>query len=424
MQGDEAVDTSHESLIAGYLQENHSALYARGLQLSSDALDEHDIPQLSRHVLSQSSSFRKDLAYLLLLSLEPQHLQHVLSAIQPLRSFDLLSLLPTELTRLILVHLDPPSLVTCERVCKSWRKKVTDSLVWRRVYDDARFAVDTEAADWWCGYGETQQNLLHAGHSGLPSQLRTDEGLFEGGSNRAAVLSAGAHAPPPKSLYLPGVSSLHQSLDGKPQINYKHLYKLQVQAAHNIRAGHFKVHEISTPGTSHTAQEPPMYPHPPSSEEVNGVYCFQFHGNRLIAGGRADDENQPYIVEWDIATGQPVQCYVGHNASVLALQFETGLINCLITGSSDGCLIAWDLDTANIRAEIQAHEKSVLNLSFDSQSGLLCTASRGAFPPPLCVLQRKRSLTAHTFRQNNQSLVDEQLGDTSHSSWSRFCCQL
>lgn len=372
---DEGIEMTSESLVQHFLQTHHSALFARGLHLSTDALEDHDPPPFFRDMLAQPQLQRRDLAYLLLLSLESQHFQHVLNAVQPLRSFDLVGLLPTELARLILIQLDPPTLLLCERVSKSWRARATDSLVWRHMYQEAGFELDKEAANWWCGYGNNSPG------SEEQNGLFLDEGLVDSDPHQHPQRLAG-WMPPPKSLHLASVSSLHQAEDGRPQINYKHLYRIQVAAARNIRNGIFSVHEIATPHIAHPADEPPMYPDPaPGVASMHdSVYCFQAVGNRLIAGGRNADGSPPDVLEYDLATGQIMQIFTGHQTSVLTLQFEAGLTNALITGARDGSLIIWDLDTAAPRAEIQAHQKSLLNLNFDSKEGLLVTGSKGLLP--------------------------------------------
>lgn len=362
---DEAIDTNHENIVQAYLQANHGSLCARGLQLNSEVLADQDIAPAIQPALALPQLQRRDLAYLLLLSLEPANLQHVLTAIQPLRTFDLVGLLPIELSRLVLIYLQPKELVACELVCKTWRTRARDSLVWRKVYCEAGYHVDTEAVNWWCGYGD---------HS-ISQHLFVDEGLAD-----LAQPANASWTPPPKSLCLSGVSKIHQAQDGRPQIDFKHLYSLQVKAACNMRQGIFRVHEIRSPDRPHRSHSPPMYPDPPPTSVFHhdSIYCFQFLGNRLIAGGRNVDASPPQVIEWDLSTGQIMQVFAGHQASVLTLQFEAGLTNALVTGSSDGSLIVWDLDTATPRTEIAAHTKSVLNLHFDSQANTLVTASKGS----------------------------------------------
>ncbi|KAJ2619793.1 hypothetical protein GGI26_005555 [Coemansia sp. RSA 1358] len=99
------------------------------------------------------------------------------------------------------------------------------------------------------------------------------------------------------------------------------------------------------------------------SAHAESVYCLQFdQNNRLFTGSRDRTVKLWHLSE----TGSqivPLATLKGHSGSVLTLQADD---NTLITGSSDGTMCIWSMDTYTIVHRL-VHPDSVLSLRFNDK---------------------------------------------------------
>ncbi|KAL8649091.1 MAG: hypothetical protein Q9210_004607 [Variospora velana] len=148
---------------------------------------------------------------------------------------------------------------------------------------------------------------------------------------------------------------------GTPQINYNHLYKQKRKLEENWDAGAYQSFQL---------------PHRDHPEEAHKecVYTIQYSGKYLVSGSR-----DKTLRKWDLDTqrliGKPL---VGHNASVLCLQFDNSPgADMIASGSSDRDVILWQFSTGRMIKKIpRAHEESVLNLKFDSRFLVTCSKDK------------------------------------------------
>ncbi|KAI4089784.1 MAG: hypothetical protein LQ344_005149 [Seirophora lacunosa] len=148
---------------------------------------------------------------------------------------------------------------------------------------------------------------------------------------------------------------------GTPQINYNHVYKQKRKLEENWEAGAYQSFQL------------PHRDHPDEAHK-ECVYTIQYSGKYLVSGSR-----DKTLRKWDLDTqrliGKPL---VGHNGSVLCLQFDNNQGEDMIaSGSSDTDVILWQFSTGRMIKKIpRAHEESVLNLKFDSRFLVTCSKDK------------------------------------------------
>ncbi|KAL8763263.1 MAG: hypothetical protein Q9184_000903 [Pyrenodesmia sp. 2 TL-2023] len=148
---------------------------------------------------------------------------------------------------------------------------------------------------------------------------------------------------------------------GVPRVNYNHVYKQKRKLEENWESGVYQSFQL---------------PHRDHPEEAHKecVYTVQYCGRYLVSGSR-----DKTLRKWDLDTqrliGQPL---VGHNASVLCLQFDNSEGEDMIaSGSSDTDVILWQFSTGKMIRKIpRAHDESVLNLKFDSRFLVTCSKDK------------------------------------------------
>ncbi|KAL8826687.1 MAG: hypothetical protein Q9170_007306 [Blastenia crenularia] len=158
-----------------------------------------------------------------------------------------------------------------------------------------------------------------------------------------------------------GQSLVRYDNSGTPQINYNYVYKQKRKLEENWESGSYQSFQL---------------PHRDHPEEAHRecVYTIQYSGKHLVSGSR-----DKTLRKWDLDTqrliGKPL---VGHNASVLCLQFDDSENEDMIaSGSSDTDVILWQFSTGKMIKKIaRAHEESVLNLKFDSRFLVTCSKDK------------------------------------------------
>lgn len=146
-----------------------------------------------------------------------------------------------------------------------------------------------------------------------------------------------------------------------PQINYNHVYKQKRKLEENWESGSYQSFQL---------------PHRDYPQEAHRecVYTIQYDGNYLVSGSR-DKTLRKWNLETQRLIGKPL---VGHNASVLCLQFDhSEAEDIIISGSSDTDVILWQFSTGRLIQKIpHAHDESVLNLKFDSRYLVTCSKDK------------------------------------------------
>lgn len=349
-----------------------------------------------------------ELAYSLLRSLSTSTLSAVVDRLNPLLHMDPVVKLPPELTFEIFSYLDPKTLLTVSLASRSWRCRILDSGLWRVLYINEGWRVDTRAVrsfeqehaealspqtrrarpqhsepdlgepkhkkrvppTWLNSRGAEEQGTAET--NGQASTEADDEGdhHMADAADRTGSLSGDAmgYVAPASILPLPSMlqpplqsSLLTRSPNGTVKVNWVHLYKQRRRLEANWHHGRFKNFQL---------------PHPSHMDEAHKecVYAIEFQGKWLVSGSR-----DRTVRVWDLETKRlwhrPL---IGHAKSVLCLQFDPSPEeDVIISGSSDKSVIFWKFSTGKkIHQIANAHADSVLNLKFDHRYLVTCSKDR------------------------------------------------
>ncbi len=210
------------------------------------------------------------------------------------------------------------------------------------------------------------------------------------GHGKKESLSSSATTTPPILSYMSDPQS-------KPRVNYKHLYL---------------VHQILHARFLCGAQRPRVLDSKASliagglEGHREGIYCLQLFNHELLIPAMATAPGQEcaepksrsidgrqWILSgsrdktirlWDARTSRVVKVYTsdpsqdhqGHTGSVLTLYARTeGRGGRMVSGGSDGKLVAWDLESGRIEGSVQAcaRGESVLCVRFDDERIVCCS---------------------------------------------------
>lgn len=316
--------------------------------------------------------------------------------------------LPPELTFEIFSHLDPRTLLTSSLASRSWRHRILDSGLWRVLYINEGWRVDTRAIrnfeqehsealspqtrrarpqysdsdlgepkhkkrvppTWFHSRdSEYQEGFAGNGHGHGEADDEGDHHMAdanERGTSTSVNGSAVTRATPTSQIppiFVPPLRSslLTRSPNGSVKLNWVHLYKQRRRLEANWHHGRFTNFQL---------------PHPLYPEEAHRecVYAIQFEGKWLVSGSR-----DKTVRVWDLETKRlwhrPL---TGHGKSVLCLQFDPSPEqDVIISGSSDRTVILWKFSTGEKIHQINnAHVDSVLNLKFDHRYLVTCSKDR------------------------------------------------
>jgi len=79
--------------------------------------------------------------------------------------------------------------------------------------------------------------------------------------------------------------------------------------------------------------------------------------NQLISGSR-DGE----IILWNMNTGEPIRSFIGHSSTVMALQLD---LEKIVSGSGDRCIKIWDIETGNCTSTLLKHKEPIMSIKND-----------------------------------------------------------
>ncbi|KAJ9132611.1 F-box/WD repeat-containing protein lin-23 [Pleurostoma richardsiae] len=146
------------------------------------------------------------------------------------------------------------------------------------------------------------------------------------------------------------------------RINWKYLYNMRRRLEANWEAGRFRNFQLPHPD------------HPEEGHNNECIYSLQYNSQYLVSGSR-----DKTLRIWNLASRRLVrEPLVGHNGSVLCLQFDSDPEEDLIvSGSSDSDVILWQFSTGRILQRLRhAHRESVLNVKFDKRILVTCSKDK------------------------------------------------
>lgn len=384
----------------------------------------------------QLTSSLEDFVYSILRTLRTSSIAEIVDRLRPLLHIDPVTVLPPEITSEIFSYLTPSTLLEASRASHAWRERALDSRLWRLKFRSEGWGLDMEVirqfehehkhrrkarsrrAEAHVEQNRHKKRVRADGHPAIdndaspphnnlaPSQdlqawnkqhgdveadgekplLRQDSGndeeMFDVDTSRTGVPPYPVEPLTPShaakaSLQEADTNTMspmsanpklgdRQSLvrydtSGAPQINYNHVYKQKRKLEENWESGSYQSFQL---------------PHRDHPEEAHKecVYTVQYSGKYLVSGSR-----DKTLRKWDLDTqrliGKPL---VGHNASVLCLQFDNREGEDMIaSGSSDTDVILWQFSTGKMIKKIpRAHDESVLNLKFDSRFLVTCSKDK------------------------------------------------
>ncbi|KAI9730774.1 MAG: hypothetical protein M1818_008054 [Claussenomyces sp. TS43310] len=178
-------------------------------------------------------------------------------------------------------------------------------------------------------------------------------------SSRLSEASAGSTGP----ADLSNLSSLviRDRTSNRQNLNWQYLYTQRRRLEANWEQEKYINFQIPPPNCMHQAH-------------TECIYTIQHSGKYLVSGSR--DRS---LRIWDLETRRLVrQPLLGHNGSVLCLQFDADPDQDLIvSGSSDSSVIIWRFSTGEIIQTLSnAHRESVLNVRFDHRILVTCSKDK------------------------------------------------
>ncbi|KAF9878173.1 hypothetical protein CkaCkLH20_04211 [Colletotrichum karsti] len=173
-----------------------------------------------------------------------------------------------------------------------------------------------------------------------------------------------SNAPPNRSSKINIPQSELWSWDGSSsgyRLNWKYLYTMRRRLERNWELGKFTNFQ---------------FPHPDYPQEGHNecIYSLQYDTEYLVSGSR-----DWTIRIWSMYNQRLLRKpLVGHNGSVLCLQFDSSPEEDLIvSGSSDSDVILWRFSTGEIIQRLSnAHTESVLNVKFDKRILVTCSKDK------------------------------------------------
>ncbi|KAK9695871.1 hypothetical protein K7432_012761 [Basidiobolus ranarum] len=392
---------------------------------------------------------KSEFAYQLLLSVNPQSVEGVLSRLNPLLYKDFITHLPHELALHILSYTNISTLGRVSSVCKNWQRTIDDSGLWKKMYFNQGWEVkETELNNIVRAIEEDSMNesqyselseqsneyeeedtepLVSPSQIGLsPVHVNTiTRRIPELSLNDGFILVRAPQAHRERVSHDSNSSSSRLGLNSKTRrlhispaspnrktkgriqgdpvflyteenkvtINWKYLTQQRAKLKHNWAHVHYQLRRL--PG------------------HAEGIYCIQFDEAKIVSGSRDHT-----IKIWDIHSGCCISTFRGHTASVLCLQYDDEII---VSGSSDSSVIVWDVTSGEIIRVLTGHTEPVLNLSFDKKHIVTCSKDRSIRVWDRATGALLRTLTGHRIAVNavqfKDGIIVSASGDRTIMMW-------
>ena len=361
------------------------------------------IPQVVNDFEAMPEEMKKYVMYQLLRRCSKPVLHFVADVVNPALKCDFVKHLPTELSEVILGHLDIKSLCSAAQVSKRWRHQVDLSeKVWKRLFYANGYVLQEgelarairEGWGWQTASqpddAEQDLSLLMTAPSDTDplnsTVLQESASVQTTRSRRSRKVKAKAtgrnlrrrkQAPSLESLDDDALLLMASMTDGPyaaasaaaaaislPR-NDLHLWK-SIYTRHHIIRRTWMQEDVAPRHIAFRAHQRHV------------VTCLQFDSEKILTG--SDDAN---INVYDTQTGALRAKLEGHEGGVWALQYEG---NVLVSGSTDRSVRVWDIERGVCTQTFQGHTSTVRCLQ------ILMPTSIGKTPDGRAIMMPKQPL--------------------------------
>ncbi|KAF2963458.1 hypothetical protein GQX73_g10115 [Xylaria multiplex] len=412
---------------SGSIQDNATTLALRTAELPA---------WLAAHMPKLTVHEKKHLAMLILNELPTTAIADiVMTQLNPRLYINFVHYLPPEICLKVLGYLDAESLIHVALCCRGWYELASDRKLWEKLYYlegwmairaeialaeermnenptasqmhpqkvksvegdedpaeddydmvDADIATGQEPHDTYMsgtslfggpqasGSGSSShstkkaRNMGHLMKSPSPMSRSKDRSGLQTDKGKGRAIAESPSSVPPSAEGNNGQSTLPKSTlwiydwqDRRYKMNWKYLYSMRRKLESNWERGRYTNFQL---------------PHPDHPDEGHNecIYSLQYNAKYLVSGSR-----DRTLRIWNLHSRRLVRApLVGHNGSVLCLQFDSDPEEDLIvSGSSDSDVILWRFSTGEIIQRLKrAHRESVLNVKFDKRILVTCSKDK------------------------------------------------
>lgn len=322
------------------------------IQDDLDKLTDHDRTAIS-HVWSIFSAAPANQRSLILKGLLAQccfpQLSQVSSLLDNLIRIDFLSALPPEISFKILSYLDSTSLCRAAQVSKRWRQLADDDIVWHRMCEQH---IDKKCTK--CGWGLPllEKKRLYDSKRAIEARLKALNSQATNSSLTGIPLSKDSTSHTDDISLKSDVTineNNKRSLDSSTASGPDESKKRRTRPWKEVYKERYTIEKNWRNGRYRTL----TFKHP------SPVLCLQFDEQYLMTG-----TYDGKVCIWDVETGTLVRELEGHLQAVSALKFDNLK---LITASRDRTVRVWNYRNGDCVCTFRGHEGPVLCIDCDQR---------------------------------------------------------
>ncbi|CAD5230794.1 unnamed protein product [Bursaphelenchus xylophilus] len=345
---------------------------------------------------------------MLIQACRPTHLRHLHQIVEPLLQKDIVSLLPKEVSHLILGYLSAEDLYKASMICRRWRFLCEDNLLWREKCSENGVATPIEppnlshrsswelAEDNILNNQNARLNFWEAGRvvPNRENEPDTDNACFRRAYWKAIYLrnnriyrnwmqnkpTAQCHLAGHDDHVITGMQVKGDLIATSSDDATVRIWSISQAKCVHVLQGHGggvwsmlltdDGKKVISGSTDRTAR---IW----STETGEQLFCLQGHtstvrcmamqGNRLVTGSRDCTARL-----WNLDTGECVNVFVAHYAAIRCVEYDGKHI---ITGSYDHKIAVFDEATGERTQILVGHQNRVYSLLLDKEKGLLFSGS-------------------------------------------------
>ncbi|CAD5226489.1 unnamed protein product [Bursaphelenchus okinawaensis] len=293
-------------------------------------------------------------------SCRPAHLRHIHKVVEPLLQKDIISLLPKEISHLILNYLTAEDLYKASMICRRWRVLCEDNVLWReKCIENNIIPPNTppnlaHRSSWEIAEDNLlnpQNGRLNFWETGRVVSNRDSEPNTENECFKRAYW---------KAVYLRNNRIYRNWMQNKPTAQCH----LAGHDDHVITGMQVKGDLIATSSDDTTVR---IW----SISRAKCMHVLQGHGGGVWSMILTDDGKKVISGStdrtarvWNTETGEQIHCLQGHTSTVRCMAMKG---NRLVTGSRDCTARLWNLDTGEFISVLVAHYAAIRCVEYDGK---------------------------------------------------------